>query len=43
MIMGCRVGGQNATLDNMNTKNQTVLKKVGLIKIGIDMHLGWAL
>ncbi len=38
MIMGCRVGGEDATLDNMNTKRETISKRAGRIKIGIDMH-----
>ena len=37
--MGCRVGGCDATLDNMNTEVNSVNKRAGLIKIGIDMHL----
>ena len=38
MIMGCRVGGEDATLDNMNTKRETISKRAGRIKIAIDMH-----
>src|SRR5438105_11419590 len=37
--MGCRGGGFNTNLDNMNNKPQIIENKVQLIKIAIDMHL----
>ena len=36
--MACRVGGEDAALDNMNTEPNKVSKRAGLINIGIEMQ-----